>query len=78
MEDVRILFARPLKLKQCDFLGFFRLPSKFNIGFQPRTSSSFLMSVHKEINSLWLTLVVFFNPNHFYSREKCVGIDHFC
>ena len=33
MEYVRILFARRLKLKQCDFLAFFQLPGKFSMGF---------------------------------------------
>ena len=33
MENVRILFARPLKIGQCEFLGVFHLPSKFIMGF---------------------------------------------
>ena len=33
MENVRILFARPLKIGQCEFLGIFHLPSKFSMGF---------------------------------------------
>ena len=37
MENVRILFACPLKFTQCDFLGVFQLPSEFNMGFYPRT-----------------------------------------
>jgi len=35
------------------------------------------MLVHKELNSLWLTLVAFFDPMHYFSREKCAGINLF-
>ena len=37
MENGFLLFTRPLKLKQRDFLGIFQLPSEFNMGFYPRT-----------------------------------------
>ena len=33
MENVHILFARPLKLEQCDSIGIFQLPSKRSMGF---------------------------------------------
>ena len=35
------------------------------------------MSVHKELHSLWLTLVAFFDPKHFFSRERCAQFDLF-
>jgi hypothetical protein len=29
------------------------------------------MSVHKELDSLWLTLVAFFDPKHFLVEKVC-------
>ena len=74
MENARMLFARPLKLKQCDFLGGFQLPSKFNMGFicthlcEPNVDEIFFwpMSPHEELNYLCGTLVDCFDPKHSY------------
>ena len=47
MENVRILFVHPLKLKQCDVIVFFHLPSIFNMrfylraGLHPKYSQTF-------------------------------------
>ena len=52
MENVRILFARPLKIGQCEFLGVFHLPSKFSMGFylgaglQPKYGRLFFANVN--------------------------------
>ena len=78
MENMRILFTRPLKLKQCDFLGGFQLPSKFNMGFicthlcEPNVDEIFFwpMSPHEELNCLCGTLVAFFDLKHFLVEKS--------
>ena len=73
MENVRILFSRPLKFKELAFLHDFNLPSKFSMGFylgarlRPKYGRNLFttMSMHKEFNSTWITLVPFFDPKHF-------------
>ena len=66
MEHVCILFARPLKLGQCDFLVFFSYLVNLTRGFSPAQACDPNMddfcpqtSVHKELNSLCITLVTF-------------------
>ena len=78
MENVRILFARPLKIGQCEFLGFFHLPSKFSMGFylnaglRPKYGRNCFspMSMHKKINSTCITLVAFFDPKYFLVENR--------
>ena len=78
MENVRILFARPLKIGQCEFLGGFHLPSKFSMGFylgaglRPKYGRFFFpsISMHKEFNSTCITLVAFFDPKHFLVENR--------
>ena len=78
MENVRILFARPLKIGQCEFLGVFHLPSKFSMGFYPDTGLRpkygriFFspMSMYKEFNSTCITLVAFFYPMLFLVENR--------
>ena len=77
MENVRILFARPLKIGQCEFLGFFHLPSKFSMGFYPgaglrSTFGHFFFRQCQciEFNSTCITLVAFFDPKHFLVENR--------
>ena len=66
MKKVRILFARPQQLKQCNFIVFFSYLVTVAWGLNPAhhcdpdMDNILSMSVHKEYNSLWLTLVVLF------------------
>ena len=56
---------------------FFWLPSNFNIGVYSRGHlrpkygwQNWTMLSHKELNSLWLTLAIFFDPKHFVVEKR--------
>ena len=78
MENVRILFARPLKIGQCEFLGVFTYLVNLAWDFSPaRDCDPHLdnlffppMSMYKEFNSTCITLVAFFDPKHFLVENR--------